>query len=173
MVILRTVKVEKSSGNLAVVVDLDETVLNNSLYQVERWKSGLSFTQDSWSDWVKREEAKLVSGAKDFLIAVRKKGVRVIFLSNRMNNNLKPTQGNLEALGVLDPSDLFLLRENKSDTKEIRRKEVLEGTGRMKEVGPLKVIGYVGDQMGDFPNDRIDDFGKINFLLPNPMYGKW
>jgi 5'-nucleotidase (lipoprotein e(P4) family) len=173
MVILRTVKVEKSSGNLAVVVDLDETVLNNSLYQVERWKSGLSFTQDSWSDWVKREEAKLVSGAKDFLIAVRKKGVRVIFLSNRMNNNLKPTQGNLEALGVLDPSDLFLLRENKSDTKEIRRKEVLEGTGRMKEVGPLKVIGYVGDQMGDFPNDRIADFGKINFLLPNPMYGKW
>ena len=172
-VILKTVKSEKSSGNLAVVVDLDETVLNNSLYQVERWKAGLSFTQDSWSDWVKREEAKLVSGAKDFLNAVRKKGVRVIFLSNRMNSNLKPTQGNLEALGLLDPSDLFLLRENKSDTKEIRRKEVLEGKGRMKEIGPLKVIGYVGDQMGDFPNDRIADFGKINFLLPNPMYGKW
>ena len=172
-VILKTVKSEKSSGNLAVVVDLDETVLNNSLYQVERWKAGLSFTQDSWSDWVKREEAKLVSGAKDFLNAVRKKGVRVIFLSNRMNSNLKPTQGNLEALGLLDPSDLFLLRENKSDTKEIRRKEVLAGKGRMKEIGPLKVIGYVGDQMGDFPNDRMSDFGKINFILPNPMYGKW
>jgi 5'-nucleotidase (lipoprotein e(P4) family) len=172
-VILKTVKSEKSSGNLVVVVDLDETVLNNSLYQVERWKAGLSFTQDSWSDWVKREEAKLVSGAKDFLNAVRKKGVRVIFLSNRMNSNLKPTRGNLEALGVLDPSDLFLLRENKSDTKEIRRKEVLAGKGRMKEIGPLKVIGYVGDQMGDFPNDRMSDFGKINFILPNPMYGKW
>ena len=171
--ILKTTKVERNRKDLAVVVDLDETVLNNSLYQVERWMAGLSFTQDSWSNWVNREEAELVSGAKDFLIAVRKKGVRVIFLSNRMNSNLKPTQGNLEALGVLDPSDLFLLRENKSDTKEIRRKEVSEGTGRMKEIGPLKVIGYVGDQMGDFPNGRMADFGKINFLLPNPMYGKW
>ena len=52
--ILRTVKAEKNSGNLAVVVDLDETVLDNSHYQVERWKAGLSFTQDSWSDWVNR-----------------------------------------------------------------------------------------------------------------------
>ncbi|MFL2929141.1 MAG: HAD family acid phosphatase [Opitutales bacterium] len=62
--ILRTVKTEKSTGNLAVVVDLDETVLDNSLYQVERWKAGLSFTQDSWSDWVNRKEAGLIPGAE-------------------------------------------------------------------------------------------------------------
>ena len=72
-----------------MVVDLDETVLNNSLYQVERWQDGLTFTQDSWSDWVNRKEAGLVPGAKDFLIAVRKKGIRVVFLSNRMNQDRK------------------------------------------------------------------------------------
>jgi 5'-nucleotidase (lipoprotein e(P4) family) len=171
--ILRTVKAEKNSGNLAVVVDLDETVLDNSHYQVERWKAGLSFTQDSWSDWVNRKEAGLIPGAKAFLSTVRKNGVRVVFLSNRMNDNLKPTRGNLQALKVLDPRDLFLLRLDKDDLKEVRRKEVTDGTGRMKKVGPLKVIGYVGDQMGDFPSDRKQEFGKTNFLLPNPMYGKW
>ena len=171
--ILRTVKTEKSTGNLAVVVDLDETVLDNSLYQVERWKAGLSFTQDSWSDWVTRKEAGLIPGAKEFLSAVRKKGVRVVFLSNRMNDNLEPTRGNLRLLGVLDSKDLFLLRLDKDDLKEVRRKEVTDGTGRMKKVGPLQVVGYVGDQMGDFPRVRTKEFGKTNFLLPNPMYGKW
>ena len=173
MAILRTVKTEKSSGNLAVVVDLDETVLDNSFYQVERWKAGLSFTQDSWSDWVNRKEAGLVPGAKDFLNAMRKNGVRVVFLSNRMNDNLKPTRENLRLLGVLDPKDLFLLRLDKNDLKEVRRNEVTQGTGRMKKIGPLEVVGYVGDQMGDFPNNRTKEFGKTNFLLPNPMYGKW
>ena len=171
--ILRKVKTEKNSDNLAVVVDLDETVLDNSLYQVERWKAGLSFTQDSWSEWVNREETGLVPGAKEFLKALRKKGVRVVFLSNRMNHNLEPTRENLRLLGVLDPDDLFLLRLDKNDLKDVRRKEVTDGTGRMKKIGPLNVIGYVGDQMGDFPSGQKKEFGKTNFLLPNPMYGKW
>ena len=171
--IIRKVKTEKNSDNLAVVVDLDETVLDNSLYQVERWKAGLSFTQDSWSEWVNREEAGLVPGAKEFLTALRKEGVRVVFLSNRMNHNLEPTRENLRLLGVLDPDDLFLLRLDKNDLKEVRRKEVTDGTGRMKKIGPLNVIGYVGDQMGDFPSGQKKEFGKTNFLLPNPMYGKW
>ena len=171
--ILRKVKTEKNSDNLAVVVDLDETVLDNSLYQVERWKAGLSFTQDSWSEWVNREEAGLVPGAKEFLKAVRKKGVRVVFVSNRMNKNLEPTRRNLLALEVLAPNDLFLLRLDKDDVKEVRRREVNEGKARMKKVGPLKVVGYVGDQMGDFPSGQAKEFGKMSFLLPNPMYGKW
>ena len=171
--ILRKVKTEKNSDNLAVVVDLDETVLDNSLYQVERWKAGLSFTQDSWSEWVNREETGLVPGAKEFLKALRKKGVRVVFLSNRMNHNLEPTRENLRLLGVLDPDDLFLLRLDKNDLKDVRRKEVTDGTGRIKKIGPLNVIGYVGDQMGDFPSGQKKEFGKTNFLLPNPMYGKW
>ena len=171
--ILRKVKTEKNSDNLAVVVDLDETVLDNSLYQVERWKAGLSFTQDSWSEWVNREEAGLVPGAKEFLKAVRKKGVRVVFVSNRMNKNLEPTRRNLLALEVLAPNDLFLLRLDKDDVKEVRRREVNEGKARMKKVGPLNVVGYVGDQMGDLPSGQAKEFGKTSFLLPNPMYGKW
>ena len=166
-------KLKRAKGNLAIVMDLDETVLDNSKYQVERSELNLGFTQESWSAWVKRKEAELIPGAKEFISKARSFPIRIIFISNRMNDNLKPTQENLLDLGVLSPSDVFLLRENKSDTKEKRRAEVLEGTGRMSKIGPLKVIAYFGDAMGDFPKQAEKDFGETNFILPNPMYGKW
>ena len=164
---------KQEQGKLAVVIDLDETVLDNSQYQVERLKLGLGFTQESWSEWVNREEAGLVSGAKAFLKKARKLGLQVVYLSNRMHANVKPTKQNLRALGVLDPEGLFLLRRNKEDTKEIRRSEVVSGKGRMKEIGSLKVVAYLGDQMGDFPAEMEEALGTSVFVFPNPMYGKW
>ena len=162
-----------SESNLAVVIDLDETVLDNSQYQVERSRSGLRFTQESWSKWVQRREAGLVPGAKGFLKRARELGLKLVFLSNRMHSNLNPTKENLKALGVLDPSDIFLLRRNKADTKEIRRNEVLQGKGRLKGLGSLKVVAYLGDQMGDFPSGKNMEIGTNIFVFPNPMYGKW
>lgn len=163
-----------SSGTkLAIVVDLDETILDNSLYQVGRWRKGLGFTQESWSEWVNQKEAGLVPGAKVFLEKARNLGVTIVFMSNRMHHNLQPTIENLKELSVWQKEDLFLLREDKQDTKDIRRKEVLEGTGRMKKVGPLKVLAYLGDQVGDFPDKSGEVFGVNQFLLPNPTYGKW
>ena len=166
-------KLKQAKGNLAIVMDLDETILDNSKYQVERSELNLGFTQESWSAWVKRKEAGLTPGAKEFLSKARSFPICIVFISNRMNDNLQPTRANLTDLGVLSPSDLFLLRKNKSDTKEKRRAEVLKGTGRMSKVGPLKVIAYFGDAMGDFPKRAEKDFGETNFILPNPMYGKW
>ena len=160
-------------GPPAVVVDLDETILDNSSYQVERWKQGKGFTRESWSEWVNRMEAGLVPGAEQFLKEMRKLQVQVVFLSNRMHANLEPTRKNLKALGVLDPRDLFLLRLNEADTKTVRRQEVIEGTGRMKKPGAFTVVGYLGDQVGDFPTREKYRFGEFYFLLPNPMYGKW
>ena len=170
-------QVKKQAGSsgtrLAVVVDLDETILDNSLYQVGRWSKGLGFNQESWSEWVNQKEAGLVPGAKLFLEKTRNLGVTVVFMSNRMHYNLQPTIENLKELSVWQKEDLFLLREDKQDTKDIRRKEVLEGTGRMKKIGPLKVLAYLGDQVDDFPNKSGEVFGVNQFLLPNPTYGKW
>ena len=61
-------------GPPAVVVDLDETILDNSTYQVERWKLGKGFTQESWSEWVNRMEADLVPGAEQFFEGDAKTG---------------------------------------------------------------------------------------------------
>jgi len=158
---------------IAIVMDLDETVMDNSLYQVERHRQGLGFTQNSWSDWVKRENAGLVPGAKSFIDFLRKQPVRLIFLSNRMHENLAPTKSNLKKLGVLRTDDLFLLRVDKQDTKIIRRAEITGGKGRMKKTGPFVVVAYFGDSLGDFPATAKDAFGRTQFMLPNPMYGKW
>ena len=157
---------EISGEHLAVVVDLDETVLDNSDYQVERLKLGLNFSQDSWSNWVNRKSSTLVPGAKKFLKRVRELGIKVVFLSNRMHANLKPTKENLRTLGVLSEKDLFLLRRDNSDTKEIRRAEILSGTGRISEIGPMKVVAYLGDQMGDFPDHHPKDC--LLYTSPSP-----
>ena len=157
---------------LAVVVDLDETILIIVCIKLSVGKLVLSLLRNPVM-WVNRKEAGLVPGAKDFLDFVRNKKIQVIFfLSNRLDENLGPTKTNLSTFDVLGKNDIFLLK-NKSDTKEKRRNEVLNGTGRMKRVGPFNVIAYLGDQVGDFPNKNLKDFGKKYFLFPNPMYGKW
>lgn len=167
-------QIKNANGKkMAVVMDLDETVMDNSLYQVERHRQGLGFTQDSWSKWVKRQEAGLVPGAKSFIDFLRKQPIRLIFLSNRMHENLAPTKSNLKKLGVLRTDDLFLLRVDKQDTKIIRRAEITGGKGRMKKTGPFVVVAYFGDSLGDFPASTKEAFGQTQFMLPNPMYGKW
>ena len=144
-------QIKNSSGQkIAVVMDLDETVLDNSLYQVEP-----SCRIGVHSRFVVRlgQEGRggVGSGAKSFIDFLRKQPVRLIFLSNRMNENLAPTKSNLRKLGVLRADDLFLLRIDKPDTKIKRRSEIIEGKGRMKKAGAYVVIAYFGDSSGDFP----------------------
>jgi len=157
-------------GKPAIIMDLDETVLDNSQYQVEIFNKGESFNMKSWSKWVKRAEADLVPGSKAFINRARALGYQLIFISNRMDKRLKSTKQNMRNLGVFHKDDIYLLRLNKKDTKDIRRSEVYKGTNRMAMYGPFEVMMYMGDAMGDF--NRIKSFRK-NFIFPNPMYGKW
>ena len=157
-------------GNSAIIMDLDETVLDNSQYQIELHEKGESFTMKSWSKWVVRAEAKLVPGAKEFFDYIRKMNIQIIFISNRMNERLASTIRNMKKLGIYNKQDMYLLRLDKKDKKYIRRNEVYTGTARMDGYGPKNVVAYFGDAMGDFPED--DNLGK-QYIFPNPMYGKW
>jgi len=166
-------KEKKRSGKLAVVMDLDETVLDNSQYQVELNKNNKSFSMKSWAQWVLREEAQLVPGVKRFIKKLRKNNIQIIFISNRMHERVKATKNNMRKLDLYSKDDIYLLRKNKEDKKGIRRKEIYSSTGRMKKYKNFKVIQYFGDAMGDFPNLEYPEFGTSQFILPNPMYGKW
>ena len=152
-----------------VVMDLDETVLDNSQYQVELHYKGDTFSMDSWARWVLREEAELVPGAKDFLDILRKKRIQIIFISNRMDERVEATKENMKKLGVYHKRDVYLLRKDKADKKDIRREEVYSGTGRMESHGKKDILAFFGDAMGDFPEN---DTGE-HYMFPNPMYGKW
>ena len=162
------------SGNYAIIVDLDETILDNSQYQVMLYDKNEKYNPSSWSEWVNKEEAELVPGAKEFLDKVRSLGVNVIFISNRMDKNLNPTVKNLKKLKAFSKDDIFLLRLDKSDTKVIRRGEVYSQAGRMQEYPFFTVISYLGDAFGDFPKDDSECvWGENCHVFPNPMYGKW
>ena len=155
--------------NQAVIMDLDETVLDNSQYQVEIFEKGETFNMVSWANWVNRFDAKLVPGAKEYIDLVRQLGVQLIFISNRMDERLESTKKNMKKLGVYHDDDIYLLRLDKKDKKNIRRNEVFKGTSRMSTYGSFEVIMYLGDAMGDFEKTKFNN----NFIFPNPMYGKW
>ena len=157
-----------------IVMDLDETVLNNAQYQVELFEKSETYNPTSWNEWVNKEQASAVPGAKPFILEFKQKYEgRIVFISNRDASTIKATRNNLDSLGLLFEEDVFLLRKDKKDTKIVRRNEVIEGIGRMERYGPNKVLSYFGDQIGDFPSDTTFVFSLNKFMLPNPMYGKW
>ena len=157
-----------------VVMDLDETVLNNAQYQVELFENYETYNSTSWNSWVNKEQATAIPGVNTFIKDFKEKYKgQIVFISNRDASSLKATQNNLHSLGLLYEDDVFLLRKDKKDTKIVRRNEVLEGTGRMESYGPNSVLAYFGDQIGDFPTDTTFVFSLNKFMFPNPMYGKW
>jgi 5'-nucleotidase (lipoprotein e(P4) family) len=170
-----------ASGSWAVVLDIDETTLDNSTYQLERAAYGLPFDAASWAAWVERRQAPAVPGVHAFIDRVRRAGGHVVFITNRDATLTEATRANLAAAGVWNDDDR-LCAQKAQYPKAQRRHEVLTGTG---ECGwpdrPMRIVAFVGDQMADFPgaaeaipNTGTDAvFGQTCFLLPNPMYGEW
>jgi 5'-nucleotidase (lipoprotein e(P4) family) len=166
-----------------VVLDVDETSLDNSPYQLDRAAYGVPFDSGSWNGWVRREEALAVPGAVDFVRATRLAGGRLAFVTNRDESTRDATRRNLAKVGLWQEGDrLCLQTDDRSYSKVARRGELRKGAGRCAWEGqPLSVIAYVGDQMTDFPSQGEEAqgpsgptaFGTRYFLLPQPMYGAW
>ena len=166
--------VQKEPGKWAIVMDLDETVLDNSGYQRQLEVSGASHSQAAWELWVSRSEAGLVPGAKEFIKKVRTlQHGRIIFISNRYARGIEATLLNLKKHGLTSANDIYLLRANRKDTKSNRRQEVSKGTGRLASHGAFKVLAWFGDAAHDFPDDPKLKWGTHKFMLPNPVYGNW
>ena len=90
-----------------------------------------------------------------------------------MEERVQATKKNMKKCNIFYEDDIYLLRKDKSDKKTLRRNEVYTATARMSGHTTFEVILYIGDAMGDFPNDDATKFGNTQFILPNPMYGKW
>jgi acid phosphatase len=166
----------------AVVLDVDETALDNSVYQLERAAYGLPFDAVSWSAWVHRRQAPPVPGASDFIAIVRKGGGHVAWITNRTTAEADDTRANLQSVQLWSADDRLCAQGPPEYTKRARRAEVITGTGDCGWSGqPMQIVAFVGDQMGDFPagDEPIPGagedaaFGRTCFLLPNPMYGAW
>jgi len=170
---------EQRKMSRAVVVDIDETVLDNSPHQAELIKNRMPFTGAVWTAWVNRRQAKPIPGAVEFLKYANSKGVRVFYISNRNEAEKQGTIDNLKAVGFPDVSDETVLVRATESGKEPRRQTVS---------AKHRIVLLMGDNLNDFSNvferksvaDRFSEVDKVKdiwgrqfIVLPNAMYGDW
>jgi len=163
----------------AVALDADETILDNSEYQKEREAECKGYTSGSWRAWVLRREAKALPGAQAFLRRVDELGGVIAVVTNRDEAECPATMDNFRALDL--PFDLMLCQTGPGE-KEPRWETIQKGTAS-PEYPPLKIVMWMGDNIGDFPDldqsvrekgaEAFEPFGTRYFVVPNPMYGSW
>jgi 5'-nucleotidase (lipoprotein e(P4) family) len=161
----------------AVVLDLDETVLDNSIYQLERAAYRLPFDTASWNAWVRRARADTLPGAAAFIRRVRELGGRIAYISGRDDATADETRRNLASFALWRDGDrLCLQTADRVYSKRARREELRNGTGRCGYAGErVRVLAYLGDNIADIP-EADEDPGELAvnwFILPNPAYGGW
>ena len=177
-----------------VVMDLDETVLDNSPFQTWLYLNAQTFDAERWAIWEEKyqREVRLVPGALDFIRRAEANGVTVFYVSNRSARNAAST---IAALKRLVPN-----------SDEVERRLLLatagsDKTARFAQVARThRVLMWVGDNLRDFserfaaPRVSGDDvkaqneaiaarlrqvdadrahFGDDWIILPNPTYGEW
>ena len=170
----------------AVIMDVDETVLDNSPYQARLVRDGKEFDDITWDAWVAEKKAKPLPGVVDFAKAASAKGVTILYLSNRAEHLQAATLANLRSAGLPVKDDSVFLGlgtfvkdcEQHGSEKNCRRK--LAGQ-------QYRVLMQFGDQLGDFVQivanttdgraqlhaEYKDWFGERWWMLPNPTYGSW
>lgn len=168
----------------AVILDIDETVLDNSPYEARLIREGGSFDLESWADWVSEASAEPVPGAVEFARHAAARNVTVFYVSNRDAPGEESTRRNLREKGfpLAEDVDVVLLRGERPEWS------TSEKTERRRSVAArYRILLQVGDDLGDFvPNARVTPaeraaiverydswWGTRWFVLPNPTYGSW
>ncbi|MEN3112669.1 5'-nucleotidase, lipoprotein e(P4) family [Uliginosibacterium paludis] len=186
---------EASRKRPAVVLDVDETVLDNSAYDAWAVQTNQSFAPKSWAAWLALEEALAVPGAVAFTQQAARLGADVFYVTNRECTPeptdpcpaLTHTQNNLRKLGFPRANDpaAFMLRKQRPEWNSSDKSARRETIARTHHI-----VMLVGDDMGDFlPVDSVArlrkgepdaaaqallaNFGKNLFMIPNPSYGSW
>lgn len=163
---------------LAVILDVDETVLDNSPYQGAAVTEGISYPT-GWTEWVKQEKANLLPGVRDFLNYAAEQKVEVFYVTNRNQEEKDATVANLKQFGLPNADAAHVFVKSKTSDKTARRRTILRD---------YEIVLLIGDNLGDFDhlfqehnaerrNELVDEyrsmFGDRFIMLPNTMYGEW
>ena len=164
---------------LAIVTDIDETVLDNSPYEIHRALQDSAYSDETWMEWTAKVECDTVPGALSFLKYAALKGVRVFYITNRLEAERTPTLQDLQRWNFPDARHDHLFLKQTTSGKEQRRSIVAKDH---------EIILLMGDNLSDFSavfdkkpfderNARTMDnaslFGDKFIVLPNAMYGDW
>jgi 5'-nucleotidase (lipoprotein e(P4) family) len=172
-----------AAGSWAVILDADETVIDNSEHYRARAVGQLvapAYDPDAFTAWAHEARAPALPGAAEFIAHVKSLGGRVVIVTNRIEPVCDATRENFRKLGIM--IDAMLCRPAETGDKNARYEAVQRGTTGAG-LPALNVLLWIGDNIQDFPRGRqelrdqgaaaFSDFGVRYFLLPNPMYGSW
>jgi acid phosphatase len=170
----------------AVVLDVDETVLDNSPYQARLVRSGGEFSEPDWAAWCREAKARALPGVVEFTRFAVQHGIAVIYISNRSADLDQATLANLRKAGlpVAGPRSFLGLGTFVEGCEQVGSEK---GCRRQQVARHYRVLMQFGDQLGDFldvlpntPSGRsravapyLDWIGERWFVLPNPTYGSW
>ncbi|MFA5419769.1 MAG: 5'-nucleotidase, lipoprotein e(P4) family [Bacteroidales bacterium] len=173
------VKNKQANEKPAIVLDIDETVLNNIPFQAKQVLDTISYPS-CWNAWCNLESAEPVPGVKEFLAMANDLGVSIFYVSNRKTTVLKATIANLQKFGLPQADSLHVMLKTTSNEKESRRQKLMDEG--------YKIMLLFGDNLSDFSADyeitdnternsiaasQRDLFGAKYIVLPNPGYGTW
>ena len=165
----------------AIIVDIDETILDNSPYQAGLARRGQTYTETTWTNWVNFARANPLPGISNLLYYAASKKVEVFYVSNRKAFQTLQTITNLQQQGLPFADDQHVLLRTNKESKDDRRGPLLTN-------GVYEIVLLLGDNLADFHHDfestnqleRLEHaeraqaaFGSNYIVLPNPMYGNW
>jgi 5'-nucleotidase (lipoprotein e(P4) family) len=175
----RLKKFVSKKKKLAIIVDCDETVIDNSAYEAFLVGNDFGYSSKTWTPWMQAAQAIAVPGAKEFLNYAKSKKVEVFYITNRKMVGYEGTKKNLEELGFPYVDEKHLLLRTDTSNKQPRR-DIVEKD--------YEVVLLMGDNLNDFltvfagksieerfkETDKMkDDWGTKFVVLPNPTYGEW
>ena len=188
---VKTQKLKKKSWG--VIMDIDETILDNSQYEKQGVLNCTSYSEKTDYAFMEQAQSIATPGAHNFTCSIQKMGGKVVLITNRNGKYDEKIQDatvrNLQNAGLCFDNVIFA-NGAKDSNKTPRFEAVAKGEyGNIiatEKLKPIKVVAYFGDNIQDFPNITQKDaikqdpngkffqpFGQIYFSLPNPTYGSW
>ena len=149
----------KQGGKLAMVFDIDETMISNVPHMRAQ---DFGYQSPVWDAWVARGEGPVIKPVREVYRVARKLGVAVIFITGRREKDRAGTEKNLKLAEVADYAALVMRSEDATGSTEVfktaaRRKLTTDG---------FVIIANIGDQESDLSGG----FSERTFKLPNPFY---
>ena len=185
--IQKQVKTQKLKAKTwGIVMDIDETILDNSDYQASLVTNCSSFSPVTWDKFVKTEVSTPTPGSVEFTKKIRALGGRINLVSGRTENLRTATTDNLDKYGFAYDQIILATHGDNGMEKMKLFNSITNGIIPSQIKIKQNIIAYFGDNIQDFPNieqktmikqdvnsDAYNKFGVQYFVLPNPMYGTW
>lgn len=165
----------------AVILDVDETTLDNSPFEARLIRDTAEYDSTTWNPWCREASAEPIPGALEFCQRAAGRGVTVFYLTNRRENLREATRRNLVRCGfpMVQGRETVITRADADPSDKLGRRQAIA-----KE---FRVVLLVGDNLGDFISQdqlstgereavakRYADWWGIRWIMiPNPMYGDW